>query len=90
MKTPFLRSLKPVNKDTRPAQTAQRYMEIKGFRGIKPLGYAGGGGTWYFYYRIPEGIIELEITRNAETDTFSKLVTAMITDPAEIKERIGE
>ena len=90
MKTAFLRTLKPVdNTGTRPVLTAQRYMTVKGFADVMPLGYAGGQGCWYFYYRIPTGLVELEIVLDQATDTFGNRVTGFITDPDELRARLG-
>jgi hypothetical protein len=88
--TPFLRSLQPADMRTRHARVASRYLAIKGFTDVRPLGVIPlGDNSWYYYYDLPDGILELEVTENPGTHEFTRTVTALITDPEQIREYLG-
>lgn len=90
MSTPFLESLQPVDLRTPHAKVAQRYMQIKGFRNVRPIGVTeNGAGSWYYYYEISDGLLELEVDHDPTSDSFSRTVTALITDPEQIRDRLG-
>jgi hypothetical protein len=60
-------------------------MDHKGYPGIRPVGYIPvDPDCSYFYYRLPEGILELEICESA--GGLSRRVTAFVTDPEDGRE----
>lgn len=89
MSTAFLKSLMPVGNNAKAARAAHDYMRLKGFGGIEALGYLGSYPTWYFYFHLPVGLIELEVTYDKAVNRYSRMVTANITDDDEIARRLG-
>lgn len=65
-------------------------MTKKGYQDIRPLGvvqiYEPQDGCWYYYYAVPEGILELEVAYDSATQRFSRQVTAFVTEPTRVKE----
>jgi hypothetical protein len=87
--TPFLKSLQPVDMRTRHAKVAQRFVTVKGFGDVKALGHIPGDDCWYYYYDLPDGILELEVCHDPRTDTWSKSVVGLLDDPAQIRKMLG-
>lgn len=78
-------SLRQPDLRTRQARAAAQYMEHKGYDGIRPLGFIPVDEECsYFYYKLPEGILELEVC--ASPDGFGRRVTAFVTDPKDVRE----
>lgn len=48
---------------TREAKAAQLFMQRKGYGDTRPYGVIAIAAqpVWYYYYRLPEGILELEV-----------------------------
>jgi hypothetical protein len=60
-------------------------MDHKGYPGIRPVGYiAVDPDCGYFYYRLPEGLLELEVCETASG--WARRVTAFVTDLEEVRE----
>lgn len=60
-------------------------MDHKGYPGIKPMGYIPVDvGCSYFYYSLPEGILELEVCDGP--DGLVRRVTAFVTEPEDVRE----
>lgn len=74
---------------TRPAKVAHRFLTVKGFGNVKPLGFIPGDGCWYFYYDLPDGLLELEVCHDRDRDTWSKAVVGLLTDEQQIAEMLG-
>lgn len=57
---------------------ASEYMTHKGYAGIEPLDIQKleDISCWYFLYRLPEGVLELEVSWNADHQEWDTLVTA--------------
>lgn len=55
--------LEKVDLRTREAKCAQAFLAHKGYPDIRPMGMISieGDACWYFYYRLPEGVLELEV-----------------------------
>lgn len=53
---------------TREAKAAQRYMEHKGYGHLRPMGVIPieNDRCWYYYYDLPEGILELEVVADPD------------------------
>lgn len=47
---------------TRPSRVAQEFMRRKGYN-LRPIHYikVEGQDVWYYYYDLPEGLLELEV-----------------------------
>lgn len=71
---------------TKEAKIAQDFMLKKGYPEIRPFGViqVEDAPCWYFYYRLPEGVLELEI--ESENTHFNKRVSAFITDPDRVRD----
>lgn len=56
---------------TPQARIAQLFMEHKGLGDIEPYAVeqVEGARCWYFYYRLPEGTLELEVSYEDEWQT---------------------
>ena len=56
-------NLEKVDLRTREAKAAQDFMAYKGYPNIRPLGQISieDDECWYFYYQLPEGVLELEV-----------------------------
>ena len=80
---------KPVTPDlrTREAKAAQDYMKHKGYRDIRPLGYIPieGDECSYFYYEVPEGLIELEVAWDEAARKYLRKVASFITDETHLE-----
>jgi hypothetical protein len=92
--TPFLSGLIPPDLRRRDAKVASEFMRIKGYARIRPLGYlviseSDEDDCWYYYYELPEGVLELEVTNHKKEGRYSRLVTGFINDPKEIRELLG-
>ncbi|HET6914998.1 MAG TPA: hypothetical protein VFH56_02800 [Acidimicrobiales bacterium] len=69
-------------------RTAQRFMRTKGYPDSDPLGVYSDGSLLFYYYRLPEGVLELELSK---TDGhWNRRVTDFITGDQEISEMLGE
>lgn len=86
-----MKGLKPVDLRTREAKSAQEYMTKKGYEEIRPLGMVSveDGDCWYFYYKLPEGVLELEVVWESDTQRFSRQVATFITDPERVQELLS-
>lgn len=68
-----------VDLTTPEAQIAQHYMrKTKGIAGAEPydVDKIVGHACWYFYYRLPQGILELEVLWDERTEDWAVTVTA--------------
>lgn len=80
---------------TRHAKVAQEYMAYKGYPTIRPLGMKAieDDNCWYYYYRMPEGLLELEVflDLNMDPDTrqYQRRVTAFLTDPVRLRDLLS-
>lgn len=83
----LLASLYTPDLRTKHGRVASLYMSRKGYRGLRPVGYIPvGDGASYFYYRLPEGLLELEISESPIGGAFRPAVTAFVTDPDDVRE----
>jgi len=66
-----------VDLTTPQALVAGQFMEHKGYGDIEPYGVdkLDGQPCWYFYYRLPEGRLELEVAYDRIEREWSVLVT---------------
>ena len=66
-------------------QVARQYMERKGYRDIEPrdIEALDGQPCWYFLYALPEGLLELEVSWDAERGEWDTLVTTFQLTPAQ-------
>jgi len=57
---------------------AERYLTHKGYQDMEPVRVIQleGQPCWYFYYELPEGILELEVFWDARDQRWSSMVTA--------------
>lgn len=62
-------------------------MTKKGYADIRPVGVTSveDDTCWYYYYAVPQGIIELEVIQEGPTQRFSRQVTAFVTDLEQVK-----
>lgn len=53
---------------TPQAQIAQQYMAHKGYPNLMPYDVQkiDGDHCWYFLYRLPQGVLELEVSWDGE------------------------
>lgn len=67
--------------ETPQARAAQLFMDHKGLGEIKPYRdeKIEDEYCWYFYYRLPEGTLELEVAW--EDDEWNTTVTSFTIDP---------
>ena len=72
---------------TREAKAAQEFMSRKGYPQIRPVGVVGipDDSCWYFYYRLPEGVLELEVIGDPDGHRFTRKVTSFVTDPERVQ-----
>lgn len=90
MTSGFLQSLSKPNSNAACTTVAQEFMRLKGYPDITPLGVTEvDGRDWYFYYQLPEGILEVEVTTNADSDDYRRGVSAFVTDRARVRELLG-
>lgn len=76
---------------TRHAKVAQEFMAAKGYPQIRPLGMQTiqGDNCWYFYYHLPEGLLELEIAQEPDGRRYSRKVTAFVTDRDAVRDLLA-
>jgi hypothetical protein len=69
-----------VTEATPQARIAHLFMEHKGLGSIEPydVEQVEGARCWYFYYQLPEGKLELEVTY--EDDEWQTNVTSFTLD----------
>ena len=74
---------------TRHAKVAQEFMATKGYPEIKPLGLipVEDDECWYFYYLLPEGLLELEVFQDGSK--YQRKVTAFLTDKAAVRDLLS-
>ena len=60
------------------AEMAQYFMNHKGYPDLEPFEVTklDGRDCWYFYYRLPEGVLELEVLYDHSKSDWSTVVTA--------------
>lgn len=88
----MLKGVQPADLRTREAKAAQEYMTKKGYEEIRPLGVISvlDDDCAYFYYRLPEGILELEVSREkGEQNRYTCRVTTFVTDPDRVRELLA-
>lgn len=73
---------------TRHAKVVQEYMAGKGYPEIRPLGLIAieNDECWYYYYLLPEGLLELEVFRDPKTDRWHRSVASFLTDKAAVRD----
>jgi hypothetical protein len=83
--------LVPADLRTRHAKVAQEYMAGKGYPSIRPLGLHAveGDECWYFYYQLPEGLLELEVFFEPTSNKYRRRVAAFLTDRARIRDLLS-
>lgn len=83
--------LKMADLRTRHARVAQKYMSAKGYPEIRPLGLLSveDDECWYFYYHLPEGILELEISHDPLNTRYNRKVTAFVTDRDAVRDLLA-
>lgn len=62
-------------------QIAQDFMTRKGYSGLVPFEVEevdAEVALYYFYYRLPEGELELEVSWNPKTGMWDTMVTAFL------------
>ena len=86
-----MRSLEQADLRTKEARAAQEFMTKKGYEEIRPLGVVSvqDDACWYFYYRLPEGVLELEVTWEPDGRRYDRRVTTFLTDPERVREVLG-
>jgi hypothetical protein len=86
-----MKGVQPADLRTREAKSAQEYMAKKGYEEIRPLGViqVENDDCWYFYYRLPEGVLELEVVLDRDTQRFSRQVATFVTDPDRVRELLA-
>jgi hypothetical protein len=87
--TEFLSTLRPVDECPKKAShVAERFMQSKGYADSKPIGVYVDGELLYYYYRLPEGILEVELTPTE--GRWHRRVSDFITCANDIAEMLGE
>lgn len=73
---------------SRESRAAQDFMLKKGYPEIRPLGVINipDDSCWYFYYRLPEGVLELEVIGEPDGRRFTRKVSTFITDPERVRD----
>ena len=76
---------------TRHAKVAQEFMGAKGYPDIRPFGVAQiqDDQCWYYYYALPEGILELEVFQHATEPRYLRRVTAFVTDKHVVRDLLS-
>lgn len=66
-------------------------MAKKGYEQIRPLGVISveNDACWYFYYRLPEGVLELEVILDRNTQRFSRQVTCFVTESDRVRDLLA-
>lgn len=88
-RTEFLSTLHPADECPAKAnRVAQRFMQTKGYGDSLPIGVYIDGELLYYYYRLPEGILEIELV--PEEGRWHRRVSDFITQDREVVEMLGE
>lgn len=76
---------------TRHAKVAQEFMAAKGYPEIRPLGMQSveDDECWYFYYLLPEGLLELEVYQETDGRRYHRKVTAFVTDRNAVRDLLS-
>lgn len=76
---------------TRHAKTAQEFMSDKGYPDIRPVGVTQveEDECWYYYYHLPEGLLELEVFQQNDDRRYHRRVTAFVTDKQTVSGLFG-
>lgn len=76
---------------TRHAKIAQEFMSAKGYSTIRPLGIqvVEGDECWYYYYELPEGLLELEVFYDPDARRYQRKVTAFVTDKRAVRDLLS-
>lgn len=86
--TEFLRTLHPASQCPNQAnKLASRFMRTKGYTDARPIGVFVDGSLLYYYYRMPEGVLELEVSE--DKGTWQRRVSDFITRPDEVEDMLG-
>lgn len=89
-RTDFLSTLRPVDGcPSKATRAAQRLMRIKGYPEAAALGVYLDGDLYFYYYRLPEGVLEVEVTLTDE-GRWSRRVTDFITNKSEVADMLGQ
>ena len=70
-------------------RVAARFMLAKGYID-EPIGVYVDGSYLSFYYRLPEGLLELQVQPLPGDNRWKRHVTDFITDRAELAEMLGD
>lgn len=73
---------------TRHGKTAQEFMAVKGYPNIRPVGVQAveEQECWYYYYELPEGLLELEVYWDPDSEQFKRRVTAFVMDREDVRQ----
>lgn len=76
---------------TRHAKVAQEYMAVKGYPDIRPLGIqqVEGDQCWYYYYLLPEGLLELEVFYDDERQKYQRSVSTFLSNRDHIRDLLS-
>lgn len=66
-------------------------MSAKGYPHIRPVSVAPvqNDTCWYYYYDLPEGLLEVEVVQDEKAQVNSHRVTAFVTDKARVRDLLG-
>lgn len=88
-RTEFLETLHPVDECPPKAnRVAQHFMKVKGYGDRTPLGVFIDGPVLYYYYHLPEGVLEVELARRE--GRWQRRVSDFITNAREVAEMLGD
>jgi hypothetical protein len=88
-RTEFLSTLSPVEKCPAKAnRVAARFMRTKGYGDHTPIGVFVDGELLYYYYRLPEGVLEVELA--PVEGRWQRRVSDFITGQRDLDEMLGE
>lgn len=88
-RTEFLSTLHPADECPAKAnRVAERFMRTKGYGDRTPIGVYVDGQMLYYYYRLPEGVLEIELM--PVEGRWHRRVSDFITQDREIAEMLGE
>lgn len=88
-RTEFLTTLHPVDECPGKANSVvQRFMQTKGYGDAKPLGVFIDGQLLYYYYRLPEGVLEVELS--PVEGRWQRRVSDFITSESDLVEMLGD
>lgn len=62
-------------------------MRTKGYSDARPIGVFVDGSLLYYYYRMPEGVLELEVSE--QQGTWQRRVSDFITRADEVEDMLG-